>query len=80
MAYSKAMGLALLGLVIVPGLAEAACNPTAECSRCLAYAPRIFNSGGQCIQHYNDPACEATKAACQVCMAGPGLVNPNLCP
>jgi hypothetical protein len=54
-AYSKALGLALLGLVIVPRLAEA-CNSSEECSRRAAYAPRIcvFHScsGGLCIQHY----------------------------
>jgi hypothetical protein len=73
MAHSKAISLAflLLGLVAAPPLAGA-CNPTEECSHCAAYAPRIcvFHScsGGQCIQHYNAPDCEARKAACNACM------------
>lgn len=65
-------GLMIAGQIIAPRQASA-CDPNAECSRCAATAPEVclFGkcSGGQCIQHFNDPVCEAKKAQCQVCVA-----------
>lgn len=57
--------------LVVPPVAYA-CNPKAECRRCVAKQPRVcvFGkcSGGNCIQHYNDPGCEVKKAECQACI------------
>ncbi len=44
-----------------------ACDRNEECNRCIASA------FGHCIQHGNDPICEARKAACPVI---PGPLNP----
>ena len=53
-------------LFTIDASAALACDPNEECSRCIASA---FN---HCIQHGNDPICEARKKACQM-----GIVVPN---
>ncbi len=76
------MTIALSSLAVLAQPVEAACNPKEGCRRCLAKQPRVcvFGScsGGKCIQHYNDPSCEARKAACNVCILG--LIKVGISP
>jgi len=48
-----------------------ACDPNEECNRCLVSA------FGHCIQHGNDPICEARKKACQI---SPGATDSPISP
>ena len=56
---ARLSGLFLTILLTMNVSSVRACDPNEECSRCLASA---FN---HCIQHGNDPVCEARKVACQ---------------
>jgi Domain of unknown function (DUF4157) len=49
-----------LAIILCVSCRANACNPNEECSKCIASA------FGHCIQHGNDPVCEARKAACRV--------------
>src|SRR5262252_174202 len=71
-AFAVALGVFLVLFIAVQETALAGCDPNEECSRCLLSRPSVhipFNSGntGGCIQHGNDPICEARKAACRQC-------------
>src|SRR5262245_17829614 len=58
--------LGLLALIAIHTAPARACDPNEECSRCLV------STFGHCVQHGNDPVCEARKLACQ---RAPAVVN-----
>src|SRR5262249_54747679 len=74
MVWPALLTLLIVGATIALPIENSAfaCDPTEDCSRCLASA------FGHCITYGNDPLCEARKQACR--QAAPPALPPSANP